>query len=56
MDGIAYNNRQMKDSLKIFIYPLHILKIGWLNLKIPSLNKETFKETIQLNGTNEIER
>lgn len=35
----------MKDSLKIFIYPLPILKIGWLNLKIPSLNKET----IQLN-------
>lgn len=57
MDGIAYNDRQMKDSLKILIYPLHILKIGWLNLKIPSLNKETIQlNAIQLDGTNEIER
>lgn len=39
MDGIAYNDRQMKDSLKIFIYTLPILKIGWLNFKIPSLNR-----------------
>lgn len=57
MDGIAYNDRQMKDSLKIFIYPLLILKIGRLNLKIPSLNKETIQlNCIQLDGTNEIER
>lgn len=64
MDGIAYNDRQMKDSLrqmndslKIFIYPLPILKIGWLNLKIPSLNKETIQlNCIQLDGTKEIER
>ena len=57
MDGIAYNDRQMKDSLKILIYPLHILKIGWLNLKIPSLKKETIQlNAIQLYGTNEIER
>lgn len=53
MDGIAYNDRQMKDSLQIFIYPLDI---GWLNLKIPSLNKETIQSNcIQLDGTNEIE-
>ena len=63
MDGIAYNDRQMKDFLKIFIYTLPIFKIwkkiGWLNLTIPSLNKETIQlNCIQLDGTvtNEIER
>jgi hypothetical protein len=57
MDGVAYNDGQMKDSPKIFIYPLPILKIGWLNLKIPSLNKETIQlHALELDGTNEIER
>ena len=48
MAGIVYNDRQMKDFLKIFIHPLDILKIGWLKKK--QLNYS------QLDGTNEIER
>jgi len=39
MDGIVYNDRQMKDFLKSLIHSLDILKIGWLNLKMNSLNK-----------------
>lgn len=41
MDGIVYNDRQMKDFLKSLslIHSLDVLKIGWLNLKMNSLNK-----------------
>jgi hypothetical protein len=31
MEGIAYNDRQTKDFLKMFIDPLDIWKMGWLN-------------------------
>lgn len=34
IDGLVYNDRQMKDFLKIII--LDILKTGWLRLKINS--------------------
>lgn len=40
ISGIVYHYRQMKDFLKILIHPLDIVKIGWLGLKIYSLNKE----------------
>jgi hypothetical protein len=52
----------MNDFLKIFIHPLDILKVGWLNLKIPSLKLHKcisirkLLNCIRLDGTNEIER
>ena len=52
----------MNDFLTIFIHPLDILKVGWLNLKIPSLKLHKcisirkLLNCIRLDGTNEIER
>ena len=39
MDVLVYNDRQMDGFLKlqIWIHPLDILKMGWLNVKIHSL-------------------
>ncbi len=53
MDVIVYNNRQMDNffKLKIFIHPLDILKMSWLNVKIHSLKFNKYR----LDGTNEIE-
>ena len=52
INGIVYHYRQMKDFLKILIHPLDIVKIGWLDLKIYSLNKEKLDsiEWYQPNG------
>lgn len=55
MDGIVYNDRQMKDFLTSLIHSLDILKMGWVNLKIDSLNKYKQLNRIRLDGPNEIE-
>lgn len=47
MEGIAYNDRQMKDFLKMFINPLDISKMGWLNWTV--LTKLSVKPPFLLN-------
>jgi len=54
MDGNVYNDRQMKDFLTIFIHPLDILKMGWLNLKIDSF--KWHKSTMELDSIGRYQR
>jgi len=54
MDGNVYNDRQMKDFRKIFIHPLDILKMGWLNLQFDSF--KWHKSTMEFDSIGRYQR